>query len=258
MGRKEVAPSAYHAVAINPERASYTLRALIGGLEKSVRKAAPRPAESRWSGYLANTALYDAAQLQAKESFVRQALDELQPRWVLDVGCNEGHFSALAAKANASVVAIDSDDQVVGRTWRKAVQQNLDILPLAVDLARPTPATGWRNQESPSFLERAHDRFDLVLALAVLHHMLVTERVPLPAALDLLAEVSTKYVLVEFVSPEDPMFQRIVRGRGELYRDLTLENFESEILCRFDVIRSARIDGLHRWLYLLQKKGSRS
>ncbi len=258
MGRNEVAPAAYRPPSTDPERATYILKSLLRGLERSLHKAAPQPANSRWSGYLTSTALYDPDQFHAKETFVRDALEELKPRWVLDIGCNEGHFSVLAAQANASVVAIDADPEVAGRTWRRAVQDNLDILPLAVDLARPTPATGWRNRESPSFLERAHGRFDLVLALAVLHHMLVTERVPLSAALDLLADVSAKYVLVEFVSPEDPMFQRIVRGRADLYRHLTREHFESEILGRFDVVRSARIDGLHRWLYLLKKKDSRS
>jgi len=258
MGRKEVEAKAYVPKSIDPERAEFVLNSLFRGLEKSLRKAAPRLADSRWSGYLSTTALYDSEQFQAKETFVRESLAEVKPEWVLDIGCNEGHFSGLAAQAGASVVAIDSDSEVVGRTWRKAASEGLDILPLVVDLSRPTPAMGWRNQESTSFLDRANGRFDMVLALAVLHHMLVTERVPLSAALDLLAETSRKYVLLEFVSPDDPMFQRIVRGRGELYRHLTLAHFEAEVRGRFEVVKSTRIDGLHRWLYLLRKKDSRS
>ena len=68
---------------------------------------------------------------------------------------------------------------VAGRVWRRAEAERLDILPLVVNLARPSPATGWRNAECPSFLARAEGHADLVLMLAVLHHLLVTERVPL-------------------------------------------------------------------------------
>jgi len=258
MGRKEVEAKAYAPARIDPERATFVLQGLLHGLEKNLRKAAPKLAGSRWSGYLSTTALYDSSQFLAKETFVRDALNETKPARVLDVGCNEGHFSGLAAQAGASVVGIDSDPEVVGRTWRKATDEKLNILPLVVDLTRPSPATGWRNEEAASFLDRARGHFELVLALAVLHHMLVTERVPLPAALDLLGETSSKYVLLEFVSPDDPMFQRIVRGRGELYRHLTLEHFENEVRERFEIVRSTRLDGLHRWLYLLRKKDSRS
>ncbi len=256
MGRKEVAASAYGPKDVDPERAAFVLKGLLRGLATSLAKAAPKTVQSRWSGYLGSTALYDEAQFQIKEAFVREALDEIGPRWVLDVGCNEGHFSALAAKAKASVVAIDSDATVVGHTWRKAIAEDLDILPLVVDLGRPTPATGWRNEEAPAFLERARGRFDLVLGLAVLHHMLVTERIPLGAILDQFAEMSSKYVLLEFVSPEDPMFQRIVRGRAELYRHLNRACFEAELKSRFTVVRAVRVDGLDRWLYLLRKNDS--
>ena len=116
--------------------------------------------------------------LRSKERFVQAALEQVRPARVLDVGCNTGHFSALAARAGASVVALDGDAAVAGRVWRRAEAERLDILPLVVNLARPSPATGWRNAECPSFLARAEGHADLVLMLAVLHHLLVTERVP--------------------------------------------------------------------------------
>jgi len=147
---------------------------------------------------------------------------------------------------------------VVGTIWRGASREGLEVLPLVVDLTRPTPALGWRNRECASFLERGLQRagggFDLVLMLAVAHHMLVTERVPLDELLDLAAELGREYVLIEFVAPEDPMFQRIVRGRGELYSHLTNDNFEAAAARRFERVRSRKIQGLHRWLHLLRRR----
>jgi hypothetical protein len=152
------------------------------------------------------------------------------------------------------VVAIDSDPMVVGEIWRRASQARLDVLPMVVDLTRPTPAVGWRNQECASFLDRARGGFEMVLMLAVVHHMLVTERIPLDELLALVEELTRDYALIEFVAPEDPMFKRIVRGREELYSHLTNARFEATAAPRFELVRSIRIDGLHRWLYLFRRR----
>jgi hypothetical protein len=152
------------------------------------------------------------------------------------------------------VVAIDSDPVVAGALWRRAAHGQHDILPLVMDLTRPTPATGWRNQECESFLDRARHGFDMVMMLAVVHHMLVTERVPLDDLLALAGELTREHILIEFVAPPDPMFQRIVRGRETLYSHLTNARFEAVAAQHFELVRSMRIDGLHRWLYLFRRR----
>jgi hypothetical protein len=130
----------------------------------------------------------------------------------------------------------------------------LNVLPLVVDLARPTPAMGWRNRECASFLARARHGFDLVMMLAVLHHILVTERIPLEELFALAEELTRGYLLIEFVGSDDPCFKRIVRGRGALYSHLTRERFEAAASERFDRVRSARIDGMERWIYLYRRR----
>lgn len=242
-------------VAASGEQASYVLRNLLESCRKQLHRLAPCAGrDSVWTGYLDHKSLYSPQQLAQKEEFVRDALALVGPRTVLDSGANEGYFSALSARAGASVVAVDFDPAVVGSIWRKAADENLDVLPLVVDLAQPTPAMGWRNQEFPSFLDRARGQFDLVLMLALIHHLLVTERVPLDEIFDLASELSRGYVLIEFVGAEDPMFQRLVRGRQELYSHLTQNRFEAASRRRFELVRSEKIEGLHRWLYLFRRR----
>jgi len=209
---------------------------------------------SRWSSYLTNQTHYSAKQFDVKECFVASVLREFAPRRVLDVGANTGHFSELAALAGARVVAIDSDPAAAGRLWMRASEKKLDILPLVVDLCRPTPALGWRNRESPSFLDRAHSGFDMVMMLAVIHHMLITERVPLEEILDLARELTTDLLLIEFVEPQDPMFRRLVRGRDELYAHLTASSFEAACDGRFEILRKQPIAESSRTLYLLRRR----
>ena len=255
-GRGDSGPASYRGrPAASAEQAHFVLGALFKSLRRQLKAVAPPAAtDSTWSGYLDHKSLYSPAQLAQKERFVAEALDLIRPARVLDVGANEGLFSLLAAQQGAEVIAVDSDPVVVGSIWRKASSENRNVLPLVVDLTRPTPAVGWRNQECPSFLDRARGSFDLVLMLAVVHHMLVTERIPLEDLLALADELSRDYVLIEYVAPADPMFQKIVRGRDELYAGYSTDWFEAAAVRRFELVRSERIDGLHRWLYLFRRR----
>jgi SAM-dependent methyltransferase len=237
----------------NPEKARFILETLLGGLNRTLERLRPKAGRrSTWSDYRAANN-YSAAAFASKEAFVREALAEFAPKRVLDVGSNTGYFSVLAARAGAQVVAIDSDPAVAGDVWRAARADGLDILPLTVNLTRPTPGTGWRNRECPGFLERARGAFDGVLMLAVVHHMLVTERVPLAEILALAAELTTGIAIVEFIGPEDSMFRRLVRGREELHKGLNEEAFEAACRRHFDILRSRPIEGAHRRLYLLRR-----
>jgi SAM-dependent methyltransferase len=238
----------------DPEKARYILNALLNGLRRTLRRLKPAEGKSStWSDYMtANN--YTADHFSAKQSFVQKAMAEFHPPSVLDVGCNTGHFSAIAARSGAPVVALDYDPVVLGDVWRNARSEKLNILPLMVNVTQPTPGMGWRNQECPSFLERAQGKFGAVLMLAVIHHMLVTERVPLPDIVDLAADLTTDLLVIEFISPEDSMFRRLTRGREELHKDLTPALFESVCARRFETVRVQHVEGSTRWLYLMRKR----
>jgi SAM-dependent methyltransferase len=253
-GRAESDAGLYRPRSTDPERAAFTLARMFKSLRRQIQRLSSSPRDSHWSKYLDTQTHYSAGQFAAKEAFVASVFREFQPRRVLDVGANTGHFSELAASNGAAVVAIDSDPAAVARVWQRASEKKLDVLPLVVDLCRPTPALGWRNRESSSFLDRARGSFDLVLMLAVVHHMLVSERVPLEQILQLAADISTNLLLIEFVEPTDPMFRRLARGRDPLYAHLTASYFESACAARFEIVRKQPIAGSSRTLYLLRRK----
>ena len=94
-----------------------------------------------------------------------------------------------------------------------------------------------------------------MLMLAVLHHMLVSERIPLSSILRLASELTSAFLIVEYVPPDDPKFREIARGRDHLHADLTKESFEHECKPFFETIRATRLGETGRWLYLLHKRG---
>ena len=240
--------------ASSRDKAQFILGRIFKTLRRQLERLRPTVERtSVWSRYTEQNRYTDDYQLN-KQRFVDEAIAAALPRTVLDVGCNTGDFSALAARAGASVVAIDYDPVVVGRLWQRGVTEKLDILPLAVNLARPTPSLGWRNLENPSFIERFRGRFEGVLMLAVLHHLLVSERIPLPEVMRLASELTTDLLVIEFVAPADPMFRRIARGRDHLHESLTREYFEEVSRRYFEIARAERLGDTHRTIYMLRRK----
>lgn len=239
----------------NPEKARFILESLLERTQRSLSGLRPRGGDdSKWSEYMA-THSYTEPEFAEKEKFVDQAFREIKPQRVLDVGANTGHFSIRAAGLGGRVVAIDVDGTCMGRLWQRASGQKADILPLVVDWARPTAALGWKNAECPSFLERSRGKFDCVLMLAVVHHLLVTERIPLQEILSLAFEVTTSWVVIEFVGPKDEMFRQLTRGREELHAELNETKFEEACTAHFDIVRSSPLAGKARRMYLLKRKG---
>lgn len=239
----------------NPDKARFILESLLERTQRSLNGLRPRGRdESKWSEYMA-THSYTEPEFVEKQKFVDEVLREIKPQRVLDVGANTGHFSIRAAGLGARVVAIDMDVTCMGRLWERASNRKADILPLVVDWARPTSALGWKNAECLSFLERSRGNFDCVLMLAVVHHLLVTERIPLQEILSLASEVTTSWVVIEFVGPKDEMFRQLTRGREELHAELNETKFEEACTAHFDIVRSLPLAGKARRMYLLKRKG---
>jgi SAM-dependent methyltransferase len=238
----------------DPRKARFILSRVLKSVRRKLAAVAPSAGRtSIWSDYMDKNQ-YSVDYFPQKHGFVADVMRRYEPKNVLDVGCNTGHFSAIAARGGAKVVAIDYDPVVVGEVWRQANAKSLDILPLVVNLARPTPSIGWQNAECPSFLDRARGSFDGVFMLGVIHHLLVSERIPLPEIMVLAAELTTDLLVIEFVAPADPMFQRIARGRDHLFTGLTKESFEETCRMHFEIIRCEQLGQTSRWLYLMRKR----
>jgi SAM-dependent methyltransferase len=236
----------------DPEKVRFILERQFRHLRRLLHAVRPPRTRSAWSSYTKQLS-YTDEEFKEKTKWVAAWACKIAPQKVLDLGCNTGHFSEITARAGAQVVAADLDPVVVGETWTRAARANLNILPLMVNIAHPTPPVGWRNAEYSSFLERATGQFDLLLMLALLHHLLVTERVPLTEIVDIAAELTTSYAVIEFVSKDDPLFRQLTRGREALHESFTQQAFEAACQQRFYIIDKRPVKGHLRWLYLLKR-----
>jgi SAM-dependent methyltransferase len=219
----------------DPEITKQVVLKTLENLRAAMRRAAPVPRSSAWSEYAETAEHYASGDHAEKQKFVRETLAHCSPRSVLDVGCNSGVYSRIAADAGAEVVSIDTDMHALDRLCEELKRTGGNILPLCVDLAYPTPATGWENKENLSFLDRCEGHFDTVMMLAVLHHLLLTAQIPMEHIAALCSRIAGRNLILEWVPPSDPKFIEVLRGREEIYQHITEEALRSVFAEHFSI-----------------------
>jgi 2-polyprenyl-3-methyl-5-hydroxy-6-metoxy-1,4-benzoquinol methylase len=237
----------------SPEIAAAVLNRNLKKFAKALHALEPNKRDSRWSGYQIGLDHYSEGERLRKQEFVERAMQSLRPESVLDIGGNTGHYSRIAASAGARVVAWDTDVASSDRSWREARAAGLPILPLVADVARPTPAVGWRNAESLTLLERARQRFDFVMMLGILHHLLLADQIPMADVAALLASLTRRWSIVEWVPKTDVRYIDLCRGRDELYAHLDEDFFVAQFTRHFTILTREELTN-GRVLFLLEKK----
>lgn len=240
-------------IAYAPAVAQAVLQKTFRRLRRQICKAVKPLSVSHWTSYTTTSDHYSKEDREQKHAFALRAFERFRLPNVLDIGANTGEYSILAAQCGAQqTVACDTDEAAVEQLWLRSRSSNLPIQPLVVDFARPTPATGWENGENLSFLERAAGRFDLVLLLGVLHHLLLSDQIPVERIAALSARLTRQWLMAEWISADDPMFRALLRERDALYGWLNEHIFRAAFSRWFRTIeRQVLPNG--RVLYLFEK-----
>lgn len=208
------------------------LRDLIGGLQPKETGA------EVWSGY-ANAHSYGDAEAARKKQFVAAFAEAVKPKILWDVGCNTGDYSAAVLDAGAGlVIGLEPDASALEKAYLRAVDEDLNFLPLYLDAVNPSPDQGWRQAERMGLAGRASA--DGVIALAVLHHMNIGRNVPLKDALGWLMGLAPTGI-VEFVPKNDPMVKKMLAFRDDIFEDVTAASFDALVSAEARIIKSETI-----------------
>ena len=236
----------------DPELAAHILKKRLARLGKQIRNTERRQTNSRWRDYTQTAKHYKPSDADGKQEFVKNVLQRCAPKRVLDIGANTGTYSLMAADAGAQVVSLDADSAALELLWATAMRQNKTITTLVANIARPSPAAGWRNREQLSLLERLTGKFDLVLMLAVIHHLILREQLPLTHIADLCATLTRRWLVLEWVPPSDPMYQEWLRGRDDLYGHLSENELGHAFSPFFSVVDRCELSN-GRTLFLFER-----
>ena len=226
--------------------------AMVLGLVQSLRRTVARcrlpGARSDWDAYEATNS-YEAEDAAAKADFVRAAVTARPRDEVWDLGSNTGTYARLAAGHARRVVALDADHAAIDRLYgRLAAGGEDNVLPLVMNLANASPAQGWAGRERMAFDERGAP--DMVLCLALIHHLRIGANVPVASVLGWLAGLGAE-VVIEFVSREDAMVRKLLTNREDVFSDYRQEVFEVEATARFEVAARRPLKGGSRTIYHL-------
>jgi ribosomal protein L11 methylase PrmA len=186
---------------------------------------------------------------------VRAAAARRSRRLAWDLGANDGDYARIAVDAGCeSVLAMDADHPTVDLLYRALRDQDeRRILPLVVDVCDPSPGLGWSGLERRPLLDRG--RPELVLCLALVHHLAITRNVPLAAVVDWLHGLGGDLV-VEFPTREDPMVQRLLAAKNEdAHGDYELERFERLLGEAFEIRRREALPSGTRVLFEASPRG---
>ncbi len=230
------------------------LVAMIDQLESCVKRLKWSQEKTEWGDYYADTNYQDESMSHKRELVATylQKVDAAHGLRVIDMGANNGEFSRIAANYAEVVVSQDIDEVAVEKNYLFSQhQKETKILPLLQDLVNPSPAIGWANQERMSLCERGG--VDVVMALALIHHIAISNNVPLSHIAHFFARMGRNLV-IEFVPKEDSQVERLLATREDIFPNYTQAGFEAAFAEYFNVQESTPVKGTKRTLYLMTVK----
>lgn len=227
------------------------LLATIDGLRRTVAKMTTPDSRTTWGNYDTDHSYSDAS-LEQKKAFVAQYAADRPRSMIWDIGCNTGTFSRLCEAHCENVISIDGDPKAIERLYLAEKQRGTSkLLPLVVNLGNVSPAQGWRGAERKTLEQRGQP--DLVLCLALIHHMVIAANIPMDEFIGWLHDLGGDLV-IEFVTAEDDMVRMLLRNKVNQYKDYTTENFERLVAPLFETVASQPLKGGHRRIYYLRRR----
>jgi len=223
---------------------------LIENLESSIKKMAWKEDKTEWGDYYSDTN-YSEKSFEEKKEIISSTIETTNPQIVWDLGANTGIFSRLASNQGINTISFDIDPLAVEKNYLESIKNNeQNILPLILDLTNPSSNIGWNNDERYSFLERGPT--DLVFALALVHHLAISNNVPLSKIAEFFATIS-KSLVIEFIPKSDSQVKRLLATREDIFENYDEENFEKEFSKFFKISSSKKLTDSQRTVYIMEK-----
>lgn len=230
------------------------LLALVESLEADIRGLGPRYAPSPWEGYENATCPYSERAQAHKQKTVASWLERLAPRRGMDIGAHVGTYTRfLLGVAGEKVLALEQDAQALDRLASSLAAPHL--YPVWADIAHPSPPVQVGGKTLPGLLERLETSVQVVLALALVHHLRLRSFLPFSTQARLFAHFLEwrGHLLVEYVPPTDPRV-RWLHSRPESFPDYSEEGFLAAMGAYFSLEAVEELPDSERRLYLFRKR----
>jgi len=224
---------------------------MLVGLRNFIYSLKPPNQETIWKEYAENNS-YATEEAEAKSRFIHEFCSTVKPKIIWDMGCNTGEYSQAALEGGAQMaVGFEYDTGALERAYTRAINEQLNFLPLHLDAANPTPSQGWNQKERAGLAERRNA--DAIMALALVHHLAIGHNIPLASVIDWLINHAPQGV-IEFVPKRDPMVQELLSLREDIFDNYTDEIFDKAVARQARVVREETITNTGRRLVWFKRQ----
>jgi len=224
---------------------------LVQSMRRLVSKLKTKDAHTDWSHY-DRTHSYKDVELEKKMGFVEKHVSSQARNHVWDIGCNTGTFSRVSAAHAEMVLSLDGDHEAIEQLYhREKAEPSSNILPMVMNLANISPNHGWAGIERQALDNRVKP--DVVLCLALIHHMRMSANVPNVMFLQWLRSLDAS-IIIEFVKREDEMVIKLLTNKTEQYEDYNIDQFISECTGLFNIVDRLELKGGKREIFYLTPK----
>ncbi len=234
-----------------PKHSDAMVVGLVQGLKRLVNSLKSDIEHTDWSHY-DRTHSYQDDEHDAKKKFVEEKAKASRRGFIWDIGCNTGTFSRLVAPYADHVLSLDGDHDAIEQLYlRERETKSSNILPMVMNLANISPNQGWGRKERLALDSRKTP--DLVLCLALIHHMRISANIPNIYFLKWLRSLEASVVL-EFVDRSDEMVIKLLTNKKEQYNDYNAEQFEKECRLFFNIEDRLKLKSGKREVFHLSPK----
>lgn len=213
--------------------------------------------KTEWNNYYLVTN-YDQAAFEHKKGLVKNWVNKIQAKKIIDHGGNDGTFSREVMAGSDLVLTTDIDANAVNQNYLKVLEnKERNIYPVVSDMMNPAPAIGFANNERQSLEERIiAKQFDASLALALIHHISLSGNVPFLMSAAYFSKLS-RYLIIEFPDRDDSWVSFLLDSKREFkghFDYYNFANFEQDYQQYFTLKEKEVIPGTSRTLYLFERK----
>lgn len=210
-----------------------TILNLANGLSAVIGKMASFKSDSMWTDYEGDNS-YTPDERVAKHEFVEEFCKSSRAERIVDLGCNAGEYSKIAADYAKRVISVDYDPDCIDRLYARIKKGEMpsNIVPVVSNLVNSSPSQGWNLCERSGLFARV--KADAFIAVALMHHLCISCNIPIAHLVTFLKGVAPSGI-IEWVDIDDPMVQVLLKNRKNIFEEYTWENFKAEIEKHFKI-----------------------
>lgn len=125
---------------------------------------------------------------------VIQLINDYRIKSITEIAGNQGMFAQMVLDNSEvqQIICSDYDPNAIDILYKNIKQKNLKISPVLMDVIFPI---SYPYKQPPE----ARFKSELIIALAVTHHLVLTQKVPLDEVFRIISNYTKKYIAIEFM-----------------------------------------------------------